>query len=389
MINYNGHNITKLSYNNHMIKKAYGCDGRLVWDYSDNDFFLKLTLDTGEVVEIDGNGTLESVHIPMVYEAKTVYGATGSRCTAIGDSGVFRTFYNMSAFTISNTVEKIGSWAFSISLNSLKSIIIPDSVTEIGEFAFYNSTANGKGIGEVSIGRGVEKIGEYAFCGCAFSSITIPDNVEILDKGAFVYCSGLTSITCEATTPPTLGSYVFDNTNNAPIYVPCDSLEAYKSAENWSNYADRIQCIEPATPKWIATYQDSHTESGACDEYCLNSYEIPNKSDVVSIDIQDCVTCIGEGGLFNLINLAVIDLPSGVTYFCCNSFKDCSSLQYMVFRSPTVMAFQGDVDVCGNYTYAFLNTNDCDIYVPDDLVSSYKSRYSELASRFKPLSEKP
>jgi len=57
---------------------------------------------------------------------------------------------------------------------------------------------------------------------------------------AFSNCSGLTGMTINATTPPTLGNSVFANTN-FPIYVPAGSVEAYKTA--WSEYADRIQAI--------------------------------------------------------------------------------------------------------------------------------------------------
>jgi hypothetical protein len=57
-------------------------------------------------------------------------------------------------------------------------------------------------------------------------------------------CSGLTSVTCEAITPPTLnGTSVFDYTNNCTIYVPSQSVETYKTATNWTEYASRIQPI--------------------------------------------------------------------------------------------------------------------------------------------------
>jgi hypothetical protein len=45
----------------------------------------------------------------------------------------------------------------------------------------------------------------------------------------------------EATTPPSLGSNVFGNTNNCPIYVPSGSVNAYKTASKWNSYADRIR----------------------------------------------------------------------------------------------------------------------------------------------------
>ena len=59
----------------------------------------------------------------------------------------------------------------------------------------------------------------------------------------FYNCTSLTSVTIEATTPPTLGNNVFYNTNECPIYVPSESVEIYKAANGWSNYASRIQAI--------------------------------------------------------------------------------------------------------------------------------------------------
>ena len=67
----------------------------------------------------------------------------------------------------------------------------------------------------------------------------------MIEENAFSNCTGLTSITIEATTPPSLpfGSG-FRNTNNCPIYVPAESVDAYKSATYWSDYASRIQAIQ-------------------------------------------------------------------------------------------------------------------------------------------------
>ena len=117
---------------------------------------------------------------------------------------------------------------------------IPDGTTKIGSYAFYIY----KSLTDITIPSTVTSIDAYAFHGCSkLTNVTIPDSVTTIGNYAFKKCSFLKSITIKATTPPTLGSNPFDNTNNCPIYVPAASVDAYKTATNWSAYANRIQAI--------------------------------------------------------------------------------------------------------------------------------------------------
>ena len=72
------------------------------------------------------------------------------------------------------------------------------------------------------------------------ASVIIPGSVNSIGNYAFFSCSSLNSITCRAITPPSGGWYIFENTNNCPIYVPAGSVAAYKAAEYWQSYASRI-----------------------------------------------------------------------------------------------------------------------------------------------------
>ena len=122
--------------------------------------------------------------------------------------------------------------------DSLTSVTIPDSVTTIGDRAFsecYSLTS-------VTIPDSVTAIGGYAFYNCSsLTSITIPDSVTSIRDEAFSYCSSLTSVYCKAVTPPAGGYYMFDdNASGRKIYVPMESVEAYKSASYWSDYASDI-----------------------------------------------------------------------------------------------------------------------------------------------------
>lgn len=97
--------------------------------------------------------------------------------------------------------------------SGLTSIIIPDSVTSIGNNAFY-------------------------YCS-GLTSITIPDGVTSIGSYAFSGCSGLTNVTMLSITPSTLGTTPFPS-NVTTITVPVGYGNAYKAADGWSAYADKI-----------------------------------------------------------------------------------------------------------------------------------------------------
>jgi hypothetical protein len=74
--------------------------------------------------------------------------------------------------------------------------------------------------------------------------VTIPNSVTSIGEAAFYECSGLTSVTINNSIPPTLGTYAFyNNASGRKIYVPAESVDTYKAATNWSTYANDIEAI--------------------------------------------------------------------------------------------------------------------------------------------------
>ena len=144
---------------------------------------------------------------------------------------------DVTTFDIPDGTIKIGDGAFAYS--SLNTVTIPDSVTSIGEYAFAYSFLN-----TVTIPDSVTSIRGYAFYDClSISKVTIGSGVTEINTYAFKKCSFLGSIKILATTPPTLGSDVFGDIISFQIYVPAASLDAYKTATNWSAYASYIKPI--------------------------------------------------------------------------------------------------------------------------------------------------
>ena len=163
--------------------------------------------------------------------------------TSIGE-WAFSGCSSLTSVTIPNSVTSIGNYAFCI-CSSLTSVTIPSSVTSIGDLAFCNCS----GLTSVTIPNSVTSIGGWAFSGCSgLTSVTIPNSVTSIGERAFEDCTGLTAVTIEADTPPTIGIYCFYSDDyrdyfplNISIYVPCGSLDTYKTAEGWSDYVSQIK----------------------------------------------------------------------------------------------------------------------------------------------------
>ena len=149
---------------------------------------------------------------------------------------------NIEDYTITDTTRLSEYTGNSFNLfHHIKSVNIPTTVTSLGNYCFQNCQS----LTGITIPDAVTSLGFGCFKNCSsLSAVTIPDSVTSINFWCFSYCSKLTSVTCKATTPPTLGSSAFNGTPSTMIiYVPSESVDAYKSATNWSNYADKIQAI--------------------------------------------------------------------------------------------------------------------------------------------------
>ena len=145
---------------------------------------------------------------------------------------------SLTSVNIPDSVKTIGNYAF-YNCRSLTSVNIPDSVTTIGASAFYACTS----LTSVNIPDSVTTIGGSAFEDCdSLTSVTIGDSVTTIGYSTFYSCDSLKKVYCYATIPPALGgTSVFDaNGSGRKIYVPAGSMNAYKSADGWNEYADAI-----------------------------------------------------------------------------------------------------------------------------------------------------
>lgn len=242
-----------------------------------------------------GCTSLTSVTIPS--GVTSINGSAFDGCTSL------------TSVTIPSGVTTIANYAFQNT--GLTSVIIPNSVTSLGNGAFDNcssltSVTVGNGITNDGMGQmifafdnnlssviltnGLTSIGVSMFNSCtSLTSINIPSSVTEIKAMAFKGCTAMASVIVNATTPPTLGSSAFDNTNNCPIYVPAASVDTYKAATGWSTYASRIYPIQQ-----VATVDGNP----------VYNYEIGNTDSTTISDDQRSKIPTGD----------VIEFAEGVAY---------------------------------------------------------------------------
>ena len=238
----------------------------------------------------------------------------------------------------------------------IKSITLPPALTSICDSAFLECSS----LTSITIPNSVTSIGDYAFSDCpSLTSITIPNSVTSIGDEAFRGCSSLTSITCLGTTPPTLGTGVFNDTKLSAVYIPDNTLSAYQTA--WGNeYVffnnENTLTLHVATPGTLADLIfDAGTRpvlvakltlTGTLNDddfTCMRE----TMTSLVDLDLSGITNTSGvyfEGKE----NLVRIILPTNLTSIGYCAFKGCSSLTSITI--PESVTSIGESAFCWCYS---------------------------------------
>ena len=204
--------------------------------------------------------------------------------------------------------------------SSVKTVVIGNSVTSIGKYAFYDCT----GLTNVTIGNSVTSIGWYAFEYCTgLTSITIPDSVTSIGEDAFDNCTSLTSVTI-GNSVTSIGSFAFSD---------CDSLTSVTIGNSVTSIG--VCAFYNCTGLTSVTIPDSVTSIGYQAFY--------NCTGLTSVTIGNSVTSIGEYAFRGCTGLTSITIPDSVT-----SIGDCAFAQCTGLTSLTI---GNSVTSIGEYTF--------------------------------------
>ena len=173
---------------------------------------LKWHLTDAGVLTITGKGEMYDYSVPYNSAPWRYFGVkriiVGDSVTTIGEYA-FSYCSSLTSITIPNSVTTIKEYAFS-NCSSLTSVTIPNSVTTIGDNAFNGCSS----LTSVNIPNSVTTIGGWAFSDCSsITSVTIPNSVTTIGDNAFIGCSSLTSVTIPNSVT-TVGSEAFSDCTN-------------------------------------------------------------------------------------------------------------------------------------------------------------------------------
>ena len=324
---------------------------------------LTWTLDSEGVLTISGNGDMNGygfLSAPWHYSSEVKSAVIADGVTSIGNEA----FYHCT---------------------SLTSVTIPDSVTSIGDRVFsYCTSLTGIWVAEGNSHYSSDASGvlfnkdktTLVQCPGAFAAYTIPDSVTSIGRYAFYGCTSLTSVTIPGSVT-SIGVYAFDSCASLiSVTIPdgvtsigdsafdyCTSLTSVTIPGSVTSIGDSVfyHCTSLAS----VTIPDSVTSIGRyAFAYCksLTSVAIPDGvtsigekafsqcTSLTSVAIPDSVTSIGERAFYECTSLTSVTIPDSVTSIGDYAFSGCTSLTSVTIPDSVTSIGEGTFDDCTSLT---------------------------------------
>ena len=285
------------------------------------------------------------------------------------DMYMFYNLKNLISVVLPNSITYVGEHSFQ-NCTGLTSIVIPDKVTFIDYDAFGGCTE----LTSITIPNSVTSIGEFAFSGCSgLTSVTIPNSVVSIDQDAFSGCTGLTSITIPGSVTSIYKNAFCDCIGLKEINVSKENPEFVDVDGVLFNKESGLELVTYPNAK-SATYivpnsvtAINYRAFSGC--IGLTSITIPNAvtsignysffgcTGLTSISIPSSINYIGEYVFSGCTGLTSVTIPNSVTNIYLSAFEDCSGLKEIHIKNATPPS-------AGTEVFTGVDRTACKLYVP-------------------------
>ena len=311
------------------------------------------------VPPFSGCHSLESIEIA---EGNEVYASDGNCIMRKADNTLV---LGLKASKIPSYTEHIGSHAFCDS--GAESIALPEGVTSIGNFAFYDNDR----LKEIALPQSLTSIDYYAFSWCtALGKIAIPDGVTELPYGLFACCTELKEVALGAKTEK-IGTSVFMLCGKLERITISESNTHFKSTADGRFLLNKtgdtlvFGCKDGAIPDGVKKIGEKAFEGRTgLKEIDFNEVEEIGEHAFVMcagldrLKLTSAVRTIGDGAFQSCIGLSTVRIPDGVQSigsfaFVCKSGKMVGKGRMNFKMAPLVLVVPESVEqffIDSNYT---------------------------------------
>ena len=259
-----------------------------------------------------GCDALTSITIPK--KVATSYKADISDYGYTGGRGAFNGNANLKSVTFEEGSTVIAGNLLA-NCPGIETIVIPDSVTEIGEYAFYHCI----NLKDVKLSSALTTINTRAFNDCiALPEVEIPDSVVKISYGAFDGCTALADVKLSRNLVQLDGRAFSGCDALTSITIPKKVATSYKADISDYGYTGGRGAFNGNANLKSVTFEEGST--------VIAGNLLANCPGIETIVIPDSVTEIGEYAFYHCINLKDVKLSSALTTINTQAFNDCSSL---------------------------------------------------------------
>lgn len=260
----------------------------------------------------------------------------------------------LNSVTLPNSLTNIGDYAFN-ACHNLTSFIIPNSVTSIGRFAFSQCYA----LTSMIIPNNVATIGDGAFAHCYdLKSINIPDLITTISPSTFKDCTSLSSLMIPSSVT-SIGNGAFMNCNFTSLTIP--------SSITFIDYSAFFQCNLTTVnitdlSAWCKIEFVMHDSNPLY--YAQHLYL--NGEEIKDLFIPDGVTSISKNTFCGFSELKSLTIPKSVTSIEKDAFSECSNLS-------NVYCYPNDVPNTSEDAFLDSPISNAKLWVPQNSLNEYKT----------------